>query len=167
MDKLTVVSGCLFLAADVFAIASLANPDWINTGESAGSLTLGLVRQCQTLHGRARTCVPPRLPREWLAALLLIVLGIVSLSAACGLLVASLWRQEAGRYARWVAFAGMVLLCMAALVFPVGFYASEVGGQPYKLPSGTAVGSSYVLFILSIFFAMVGLLFAGKICLPG
>ncbi|XP_044289284.1 modulator of smoothened protein isoform X2 [Varanus komodoensis] len=35
MDKLTIISGCLFLAADIFAIASLANPDWINTGESA------------------------------------------------------------------------------------------------------------------------------------
>lgn len=38
MDKLTVISGCLFLAADIFAIASIANPDWINTGESAGRL---------------------------------------------------------------------------------------------------------------------------------
>lgn len=36
MDKLTIISGCLFLAADIFAIASIANPDWINTGESAG-----------------------------------------------------------------------------------------------------------------------------------
>lgn len=36
MDKLTIISGCLFLAADIFAIASVANPDWINTGESAG-----------------------------------------------------------------------------------------------------------------------------------
>ncbi|XP_025131377.1 modulator of smoothened protein isoform X2 [Bubalus bubalis] len=35
MDKLTIISGCLFLAADIFAIASIANPDWINTGESA------------------------------------------------------------------------------------------------------------------------------------
>ncbi|GAA6084255.1 modulator of smoothened protein [Tachysurus ichikawai] len=35
MDKLTIISGCLFLAADIFAIASVANPDWINTGESA------------------------------------------------------------------------------------------------------------------------------------
>lgn len=31
MDKLTVISGTLFLAADVFAIASLAMPDWIIT----------------------------------------------------------------------------------------------------------------------------------------
>lgn len=37
MDKLTIISGCLFLAADIFAIASIANPDWINTGESAGN----------------------------------------------------------------------------------------------------------------------------------
>lgn len=39
MDKLTIISGCLFLAADIFAIASIANPDWINTGESAGDFT--------------------------------------------------------------------------------------------------------------------------------
>lgn len=37
MDKLTVISGCLFLAADIFAIASIANPDWISTGDSAGT----------------------------------------------------------------------------------------------------------------------------------
>lgn len=36
MDKLSVISGCLFLAADIFAIASIANPDWISTGDSAG-----------------------------------------------------------------------------------------------------------------------------------
>lgn len=29
MDKLTAVSGILFLVADVFAIASLAHPEWI------------------------------------------------------------------------------------------------------------------------------------------
>lgn len=56
---------------------------------------------------------------------------------------------------------------MAALIFPIGFYISEVGGQPYKLPNNTVVGSSYVLFVLSIFFTIVGLLFAGKVCLPG
>lgn len=31
MDKLTVISGTLFLAADMFAIVSLAMPDWIIT----------------------------------------------------------------------------------------------------------------------------------------
>lgn len=31
MDKLTTVSATLFMAADVFAIVSLAMPDWIVT----------------------------------------------------------------------------------------------------------------------------------------
>ncbi|AWP17446.1 Hypothetical protein SMAX5B_020411 [Scophthalmus maximus] len=154
MDKLTVISGCLFLAADIFAIASIVNPDWINTGESAGSLTVGLVRQCQTIHGRDRTCIPPQLPPEWITTLFFIILGIISLTVTCGLLVMSHWHREATRYARWIAFTA-------------SFYINEVGGQPYKLPNNTVVGSSYVLFVLSIFFTIVGLLFAGKVCLPG
>lgn len=64
-------------------------------------------------------------------------------------------------------FSAVILFCMAALIFPIGFYINEVGGQPYKLPNNTVVGSSYVLFVLSIFFTIVGLLFAGKVCLPG
>ncbi|KAM6244595.1 modulator of smoothened protein isoform 2-T2 [Spheniscus humboldti] len=110
MDKLTIISGCLFLAADIFAIASLANPDWINTGESAGALTVGLVRQCQTIHGRDRTCIPPRLPPEWVTTLFFIIMGIISLTVTCGLLVASHWRREATKYARWIAFTGTKLL---------------------------------------------------------
>ena len=66
-----------------------------------------------------------------------------------------------------VSFLTVILFCMAALIFPIGFYINEVGGQPYKLPNNTVVGSSYVLFVLSIFFTIVGLLFAGKVCLPG
>ncbi|KAM7149664.1 modulator of smoothened protein isoform 2-T2 [Molossus nigricans] len=97
---------CLFLAADIFAIASIANPDWINTGESAGALTVGLVRQCQTIHGRDRTCIPPRLPPEWVTTLFFIIMGIISLTVTCGLLVASHWRREATKYARWIAFTG-------------------------------------------------------------
>uniref|UniRef100_A0A096LS55 Modulator of smoothened n=1 Tax=Poecilia formosa TaxID=48698 RepID=A0A096LS55_POEFO len=125
MDKLTIISGCLFLAADIFAIASIANPDWINTGESTGALTVGLVRQCQTIHGRERTCIPPRLPPEWVTTLFFIIMGIISLTVTCGLLVASHWRREATKYARWIAFTGMILFCMAALIFPIGFYINE------------------------------------------
>lgn len=40
MDKLTIISGCLFLAADIFAIASIANPDWTYR-ESAGEQAAG------------------------------------------------------------------------------------------------------------------------------
>ncbi|KAF2976742.1 hypothetical protein EK904_009269, partial [Melospiza melodia maxima] len=118
----------------------------------SGALTVGLVRQCQTIHGRDRTCIPPRLPPEWVTTLFFIIMGIISLTVTCGLLVASHWRREATKYARWIAFTGMILFCMAALIFPIGFYINEVGGQPYKLPNNTVVGSSYVLFVLSIFF---------------
>lgn len=31
MDRLTIISGTLFLAADMFAIVSLVMPDWIIT----------------------------------------------------------------------------------------------------------------------------------------
>lgn len=72
----------------------------------AGALTVGLVRQCQTIHGRDRTCIPPRLPPEWVTTLFFIIMGIISLTVTCGLLVASHWRREATKYARWIAFTG-------------------------------------------------------------
>ncbi|KAL6049101.1 hypothetical protein STEG23_021645, partial [Scotinomys teguina] len=72
----------------------------------SGALTVGLVRQCQTIHGRDRTCIPPRLPPEWVTTLFFIIMGIISLTVTCGLLVASHWRREATKYARWIAFTG-------------------------------------------------------------
>ncbi|EPY74543.1 von Willebrand factor A domain-containing protein 3A [Camelus ferus] len=74
------------------------------------ALTVGLVRQCQTIHGRDRTCIPPRLPPEWVTTLFFIIMGIISLTVTCGLLVASHWRREATKYARWIAFTGSPLL---------------------------------------------------------
>ncbi|XP_048350152.1 modulator of smoothened protein [Sphaerodactylus townsendi] len=149
MDKLTIISGCLFLAADIFAIASLANPDWINTGESAGNQGLlvfggsGVVRSSLAVKGISTGTKPVGVGSS---SLLFICRG-------CGL--------------RDMKRKMLILFCMAALIFPIGFYINEVGGQPYKLPNNTVVGSSYVLFVLSIFFTIVGLLFAGKVCLPG
>ena len=43
MDKLNLISGALFLAADIFAVASLAMPDWIVT-EVGGETRLGLMQ---------------------------------------------------------------------------------------------------------------------------
>lgn len=39
MDKLIALSGILFFTADIFAIGSLANPDWIVTTGEAGRHT--------------------------------------------------------------------------------------------------------------------------------
>ncbi|XP_029803055.1 modulator of smoothened protein isoform X2 [Suricata suricatta] len=151
MDKLTIISGCLFLAADIFAIASIANPDWINTGESAGALTVGLVRQCQTIHGRDRTCIPPRLPPEWVTTLFFIIMGIISLTVTCGLLVASHWRREATKYARWIAFTGKA--CLPRTHGP--FFDSEQNktNLPFLkgliAPSGSKTGSRSQMWPIS------------------
>jgi len=164
MDKLTVISGCLFFLADVFAIASLANPEWIVT-ENA-SMKLGLTKMCQKIGNRNSQCTYPDLSAEWTCTLVFIVLGICCLTSTCVLLISSHWHRRVTQHARWIAFVGMVLFCLAALVFPIGFYVDEIGGRPYKLPASTQVGSSYVLFVMSIFFTIISELFAGKVCLP-
>lgn len=49
MDKLTLISGTLFMAADVFAIVSLAMPDWIITdvgGNSEHLDHINFVHEC-------------------------------------------------------------------------------------------------------------------------
>ena len=43
MDKLSLISGALFLAADIFAVAALAMPDWIVT-DVGGETRLGLIQ---------------------------------------------------------------------------------------------------------------------------
>ena len=49
----------------------------------------------------------------------------------------------------------------------VGFYFDEIGGTPYKwTPSTSKVGTSYVLFIMAIFFTIIGELFACRVCAP-
>ncbi|KAK6170728.1 hypothetical protein SNE40_019044 [Patella caerulea] len=165
MDKLVALSGILFFTADIFAIGSLANPDWIITNV-AGHMRLGLTRQCQIIHGRPEICVFPNLSKEWMFTFICILAGILCITLTCFLLFASHWKREATKYARWIAFIGMTLFCLAAIVFPIGFHIDEIGGRPYKLPNHTQVGSSYVLFILAIFFTIISELFTGKVCLP-
>ncbi|KPP66707.1 hypothetical protein Z043_114769 [Scleropages formosus] len=97
MPVSTCTLACRLLVAQEFSCEA---------GNGRGALTVGLVRQCQTIHGRDRTCIPPRLPPEWVTTLFFIILGIVSLTVTCGLLVASHWRREATKYARWIAFTG-------------------------------------------------------------
>jgi len=167
MDKLTVISGFLFFLADVFAIASLANPEWIVTDNQVNAgMRLGLTQMCQIIGKRDPICTYPALSVEWMCTLVFIVLGIACLTTTCLLLLSSHWHRRVTPHARWIAFVGMVLFCLAALVFPIGFYVDEIGGRPYKLPASTQVGSSYVLFVMSIFFTIISELFAGKVCLP-
>ena len=63
-------------------------------------------------------------------------------------------------------YLSVTLFCLAAVVFPVGFHIAAIGGQPYKLPHHTQVGSAYVLFIMAIFFTVISELFSSRVCLP-
>ncbi|EEB09991.1 conserved hypothetical protein [Pediculus humanus corporis] len=118
MDKLTVISGALFVAADVFAVVSLVMPDWIVSD-----------------------------------------IGVI-------LIAISYWDANIITYARWVGFTSMVLFCMAAIIFPMGFHIDEIGGQPYQLPNSHQVGLSYILFVMALWITVISELFAAKVCLP-
>ncbi|XP_032679151.1 lariat debranching enzyme-like [Odontomachus brunneus] len=165
MDKLTIISGILFLAADIFAIASLAMPDWIIT-DVGGDTRLGLMISCMTLYNRPQVCYKSDLQSEWLMALVCIFVGCILITTTIILLVSSHWDRNVIPYARWVGFGAMVLFCHAAVIFPMGFHIDEIGGQPYQLPNSHQVGISYILFVLALWITVISELFAGKVCLP-
>ena len=61
MDKLTAVSGILFLVADIFAIASLAHPEWIvsdvaGKNEDGRTLSVCLYRVMYFMHLYSHVC---------------------------------------------------------------------------------------------------------------
>nr|XP_012233095.1 PREDICTED: lariat debranching enzyme [Linepithema humile] len=165
MDKLTIVSGLLFLLADISAIISIAMPDWIIT-DVGGDTRLGLMWSCMTLYNRPQVCYKSDLQSEWLMALVCIFVGCILITATIILLVISHWDRSVIPYARWVGFGAMVLFCHAAVIFPMGFHIDEIGGQPYQLPNSHQVGIAYILFVLALWITVISELFAGKVCLP-
>ncbi|KAK8756882.1 hypothetical protein V5799_000416 [Amblyomma americanum] len=60
----------------------------------------------------------------------------------------------------------VLLFCLAAVIFPVGFSMDEIGGEPYQLPSSHQVGLSYIFFVLALWITVISELFAGKVCMP-
>jgi lariat debranching enzyme len=60
----------------------------------------------------------------------------------------------------------VILFCVAAVTFPIGFDMDQIGGEPYQLPSSYQVGISYIFFVLALWITVVSELFAGKVCLP-
>ncbi|XP_025268145.1 lariat debranching enzyme isoform X2 [Camponotus floridanus] len=165
MDKLTIISGILFLLADISAIISIAMPDWIIT-DVGGDTRLGLMWSCMTLYNRPQVCYKSDLQSEWLMALICIFVGCILITATIILLVISHWDRSVIPYARWVGFGAMVLFCHAAVIFPMGFHIDEIGGQPYQLPNSHQVGIAYILFVLALWITVISELFAGKVCLP-
>lgn len=132
MDKLTTVSASLFMAANIFAIVSLAMPDWIvdvggeffriefsREGDQteiiralliishaimSGETRLGLMWTCTTIYNRPQVCFTPELQTEWLLALICIFSGCICITTTIILLVSSNWDRHVIPYARWVGF---------------------------------------------------------------
>lgn len=165
MDKLTLISGALFVAADILAIISLILPDWI-VSDVIGETRLGLLQSCIQLYGRMPTCFSPQLPTEWTITLLCIVFGCFCVTTTVVLLVFSNWNLRVISSARWLGFASMIFFCTAAVVFPMGFTVDYIGGEYYQLPSSHQVGISYIFFVLALWITVISELFAGKVCMP-
>lgn len=143
-----------------------------------------------TLYNRPQVCFTPELQPEWLLALICIFVGCICITTAIILLASSNWDRDVIPYARWVGFTAseyqngmrhnnmnpnclllfschtVVLFCLAAVIFPLGFHMIEIGGQPYQLPNSHQVGISYIMFVLALWITVISELFAGKVCLP-
>lgn len=166
MDKLSIISGALFLAADIFAIASLCMPNWI-VSISSGNTYIGLLQTCLTIYNRQMDCFTPSdIQPEWLLTFMFIASGIICITITIVMLSLSYWKYDVMKYARWLGFIAMILFCMAAVMFPIGFHMDQIGGEPYQLPSSYHVGISYIFFVLALWITVVSELFAGKVCLP-
>ncbi|CAH1794553.1 unnamed protein product [Owenia fusiformis] len=141
MDKFILVSSGLFFMADVFAITSLLLPDWIHTGE-AGHMRLGLTRYCAIIGKRPEICISGQVTPVWTITFVIIIAAILCLTSTCFLTLVAAWERHVIKYARFMAFGAVVLLCLAALVFPIGFSTDEIGGRPYHLPTPVQPGSN-------------------------
>ena len=166
MDRLTAVSCLLFSMADVFAIVSIAMPDWL-VSHVGGNTRLGLLRNCVTLHNHPdQICRINTAHPSWAFTLVAIFSGCICLSTTIGLLVASHWHREVVNVAKWLGFVAVILFCLASIIFPIGFQIDEIGGVPYQLPDSFQVGLSYIFFVMSLWITVISELFVSKLCLP-
>lgn len=168
MDRLSIISSALFLTADVFAVASLAMPRWI-VSDIGGRTYIGLLQSCLEIYSgqQSEMCFTPVPQRtEWLLTFACIILGILSVTSTIGLLILSHWKYRVMKHARWLGFVAIILFCLAAVIFPIGFNMEQIGGEPYQLPNNYQVGISYIFFVLALWITVVSELFASKVCLP-
>ncbi|XP_032231257.1 uncharacterized protein C16orf52 homolog A isoform X2 [Nematostella vectensis] len=163
MDKSVIAGGILCFIADVFAIASIATPEWI-VNQFAGSMRLGLTMTCHQPLTQPEVCASTEQPSEWLVTTGLINIGIVLLSMAWLFLLFSARQRHLVKFGRWFIFTALILFNLAALVFPLGFHMPEIGGMPFKLPNGTNVGHSFILFVFSIILTVTSEMFLFKVC---
>ncbi|CAL4114102.1 unnamed protein product, partial [Meganyctiphanes norvegica] len=166
-QQFRVLTGCVCIQVDLFATVGFSIGGWF-LSDVLGDTRLGLLWTCETLYNRKEVCYSPSLGGAWLVTLACVLLGCACVTATVVLLALSHCRltMHVMTYARWLGFTAMVLFCLAAVVFPMGFYVEEIGGEPYQLPNSFQVGYSYIFFVLALWMTVVSELFAGKVCLP-
>jgi len=60
----------------------------------------------------------------------------------------------------------VILFCVAAVIFPIGFYMPQIGGELYQLPNSHQVGISYICFVLALWITVISELLVAKVCFP-
>ena len=165
MNKLSLISGALFIIADILAIISIFIPHWI-ISDVGGETRLGLIYSCFTLYKRKQFCQLADFQLEWTITLVLIIVGCLFITATFILLILSNWVVAVALYPQWLGFVAMLSFCLAAVIFPLGFTHIAIGGEAFQLPTSHQVGSSYILFVHSLWITVVSELFAGKVCIP-
>jgi len=167
-SRWVTLSTLLFFTADVFALMSLAMPDWI-VSYVGGETRLGLLYTCEKLNNKEQRCYVDMRHGVWFCTLAFVLNGCAFVTLTVLLWLMSLYNADTQRThdaARKFGFTAMILFCFAAVIFPMGFNMEEIGGEPYQLPNNFQVGYSYIFFVLSLWMTVVSELFAAKVCVP-
>ncbi|XP_065659829.1 uncharacterized protein C16orf52 homolog A isoform X4 [Hydra vulgaris] len=89
-------------------------------------------------------------PSFWVASFIFIIIGLILDIGFFILLILSRWHHSLEKLARLVGVSAMTSFYFAAILFPCGFSADEIGGEPYKLPPTASIGYSFFLFYASL-----------------
>jgi hypothetical protein len=167
--KLTVLgSSTSFLVAGVLTAASLTSPNWV-VEDFQGSAKFGIFRDCrESMYGTTyeEQCGLANGPGAWRLAAACLVVGLLCVFVAGLAAAMSYIRAKHLHTARWMGFLAGACYSIACLALPIGFSTEEIGGEAFKLPEYTFIGSGYVLFIISLMSLFVGELFALKVICP-
>eukprot|EP00042_Codosiga_hollandica_P007867 m.18172 g.18172 ORF g.18172 m.18172 type:complete len:185 (-) comp29904_c0_seq1:37-591(-) len=154
-----------FLTALITSLVALASPSWV-VEEYQGESQFGLFSKCDEIMfqgERTTKCSRAAISSAWQASSAFIVLGVLCLFPAIYLTVRSLLSSLHLRRAIIMAFVAAIFFSLASILFPIGFSAALIGGEPFKLPDNTKVGYSYILFTVSLFIIFIGELCAMKL----
>jgi len=163
MDKLTGTTVFFFVVSLTLAVTAISTADWI-VSNIPGNPRIGILFSCLTVHGWKEKCqVNRRLPGAWIVALIVMICGCLATVATIAFMIYSHWRRGAVVFAKWTGLGAVILSSLATIIFPIGFSVPDIGGAAYQLPNSYEVGISYILFVMSLWMAVISEMFAFRI----